>query len=296
MSTNPGTVDVTAIMPAHVRVQETLNSLARIHACHPAPAEILVYVDGANEALIGQIKKAFPEVTILASTGILGPGGARNHLLRAASHELIASFDDDSHPVDGDFFAILLKEFEHHPRAAMFAANVHERSRPEDASLTAVRRTASFVGCGCAYRRSTFLETSGYVPLPLAYGMEEVDLAMRLHSMDKVILQSPNLRVYHDTSLANRDASEVNAAVTSNAALLVFLRYPVVLWPLGILQMARTILDLVKQKRVSGIWSGIMNIPRVCADHRGHRKPLSTGATLSYLKLRRRCARENIAP
>ena len=33
---------------------------------------------------------------------------------------------------------------------------------------------ASFVGCGCAYRREAFGETRGYVPLPLAYAFSIV--------------------------------------------------------------------------------------------------------------------------
>lgn len=283
-------------MPAHTRVQETLKSLERIHACSPSPAEILVLVDGGNEALVRVIRNAFPAVTILESTETLGPGGARNRLLHTARHDLVASFDDDSYPAHDDFFAALVTDFEQHPHADMLSANVLERSRPVDPALTSVRRAATFVGCGCAYRRSVFLKTSGYVPLPLAYGMEEADLALRLYAMNSVILQSPNLRVYHDTSLAHRFSSDVNAAVTANSALLVFLRYPVILWPLGILKLARTIIDLAKQKRFAGIWRGIANIPRACAIHRAYRKPLSSVTIFSYLKFRRRCALGNVAP
>ena len=53
----------------------------------------------------------------------------------------------------------------------------------------------------CVYRRSAFLEAGGYVPLPVAYGMEEVDLALRLHSRGGKILTTPWLRVFHNTDL-----------------------------------------------------------------------------------------------
>ena len=36
---------------------------------------------------------------------------------------------------------------------------------------------ADFSGGGCAYRKTRYLEIGGYVPIPTAYGMEEVDLA-----------------------------------------------------------------------------------------------------------------------
>jgi hypothetical protein len=126
--------------------------------------------------------------------------------------------------------------------------------------------------------------------------MEEVDLAMRLHAMKQVIVHSPDLRVYHDTDLRHRFSSPVNAAVITNAGLLVFLRYPIILWPLGLVQMVSTIFDLAKQKRFDGVCSGIMNLPCACASWRAHRKPLSAASILSYLALRRRCARENVAP
>jgi glycosyltransferase involved in cell wall biosynthesis len=296
MSEPPITVNVTAIMTARSRVRETLDSLTRIQNCSPRPDEILVHVDGGNHELAHHLQEAFPDVTILVSEESIGPGGARNRLLRAAHHELVASFDDDSYPLDADFFTTILAEHERHPNAAMFFTKVIDRFQPMGPSFTAIRRTAAFAGCGCIYRRSAFLATSGYVPLPLAYGMEEVDLAMQLHAIGRVILQSPDLRVYHDTSMQHRYAGEVDAAVAANAALLVFLRYPVILWPLGIIQVARIILDLLKQKRYAGIWKGITNIPRHCIRHRAYRKPLSVSATLSYLALRRRCARENVAP
>ena len=56
-----------------------------------------------------------------------------------------------------------------------------------------------------------FLATSGYVPLAVAYGMEEVDLALRLHEKGGRILRTPGLRVFHDTDLKRH----ANPAVTA---------------------------------------------------------------------------------
>jgi GT2 family glycosyltransferase len=286
---------VSAIVTAFSRVEKTQQTLTNIYQCRPQPSEVIVHVDGGNDAFANDLRAHFPSARVLVSQGHVGPGGGRNLLISESSQELVASFDDDSHPLDTDFFSRVTRVSNEFPHAAMFAAAVME---PSSGEMKEARpsRTATFVGCGCVYRRSIFQMTSGYVPLALAYGMEEVDLSMQLHAMNQVILKCPELRVYHDTSMAHRFRSEVNAAVVINAALLVFLRYPITLWPLGMVQVARSILDLMKQKRFAGIWSGIMRVPGECAHRRQYRKTLSTSATLSYLLFRRHCSREEIAP
>ncbi len=289
------TSPVSAIITACNRREKTLQTLKRIYECRPQPSEVLVHVDGGNRALATELGACFPSARILVSQEHLGPGGGRNLLISESCHELVASFDDDSYPLDGDFFSRVVRVSEDAPQAAILAATVIEPSSRTTREGPLIR-SASFVGCGCIYRRRVFLSTAGYVPLPLAYGMEELDLAMRLHAMNQMIVHSPDLRVYHDTDLRHRFASPINAAVTTNAALLVYLRYPIILWPLGMVQMVGTIIDLIMQKRFGGVCSGIMNIPSECARQRAHRKPLTAASILSYLALRRRCDRENVAP
>jgi GT2 family glycosyltransferase len=282
-------------MAAWARDSKTLDSLKRIMMCEPAPAEILVHVDGGNDQLASRIRELFPEVRVLLSQERLGPGGARNLLLRTASHPFVASFDDDSYPINLDYFAAVESEFENHPEASILVAAVRDIEEPEGPKFTTIRRSAAFVGCGCAYRRSTFLGTSGYVPLRLAYGMEEVDLSMRLHVQGAIILQSPKLKVHHDTDMRHRFVPTVNAAVTSNAALLVFLRYPIILWPLGFLQFLKIVYSLIRDGRSKGILGGVMHIPAHILQYRKFRKTLRPGELMSYIALRRRCAREDVS-
>ena len=170
-------------------------------------------------------------------------------------------------------------------------------------------RVATFVGCGCVYRREVFLETSGYVPLPLAYGMEEVDLSLRLHAMGHRIIQVSTLRVIHNVDSLrltrnlilhgpalemvdeiepqHRDTREISVAMVSNLALLAFLRYPLVLWPLGLAQCLRKALILVINGRWKGALAGLWNIPRHLWRHRTYRAPLNTSDVLSHFRLRR---------
>ena len=190
-------------------------------SCLPtAPDEILVHVDGDQTQCEAAIRRAFPEIKVLHSKESVGPGGGRNKLVAEAKHEFVASFDDDSFPIDVDYFARGVTLFERVPWLRFFPL----RFITEATSLLPDSRTAmwmsDFVGCGCVYRRTAFLATSGYVPLAVAYGMEEVDLALRLHAQGGKILRTSWLRVFHDTDLRRHANREVTAGSIANLALL----------------------------------------------------------------------------
>lgn len=284
--------DVTAIIAACARDEKTLESIERILKCTPPPAEVLVHVDGGNENLAKRIREQCPGLKVLLTHGHVGPGGARNLLMQMASHPYVASFDDDSYPVNPDYFALIVSEFEKYPHASMLVAVVRDIYFPDGFPAPVTHRSAAFVGCGCVYRRSAFLTTSGFVPLQLAYGMEEADLSMRLHAGGGIILQSSRLVVQHDTDMRHRFTPSVNAAVTSNAALLVFLRYPIVLWPVGFVQFCKVMISLIREGRSDGILRGLLNIPAHLYRHRQYRKTLTFRELISFITLRRRYAKE----
>src|SRR5688572_8601662 len=96
--------NVAAIVTAYQRIDETLNTLRLLHACDPRPAEILVHVDGAQRECAARIATAFPAARIIVSDTRVGPGGGRNKMIAAATHDIVSSFDDDSYPVDRDYF------------------------------------------------------------------------------------------------------------------------------------------------------------------------------------------------
>ncbi|MDB6006664.1 MAG: family 2 glycosyl transferase [Prosthecobacter sp.] len=290
MSVASPTCPISAFVTAYGRREATLKTIERLQSCRPAPAEIWVHVDGGGKTLAGEIEARFPAVHVIVSDARIGPGGGRNRLLREARHELVASFDDDSFPADEDFFQRALVASAAHPEAAVLAAVVLDGTNAHAANPRQPLRVASFVGCGCVYRRDVFLTTSGYVPLPLAYGMEEVDLAIRLHVQGRRIMLDPALRVVHELDLAHRLSLQVRAAMMANMVLFVFLRYPVVLWPLGAVQCLRKAVELLLGGGWRAILAGLRGLPALLSEHREHRQPLPSGAILSYILLRRRAA------
>lgn len=247
-----GDQQVSAMLPAHARIKETLATLERLHACEPAPAEILVHVASSQTATRKAIKEGFPGVRLLLSEENLGPGGARNRMLCEARNEFVASFDDDSYPEQPTFFRDLAHTFVRLPEASILALNIREPSDRRFCDMSPPRETASFVGCGCAYRRSHFVEGKGYVPIPIAYSMEEADLALRYAARQRKIFFAPHLQIYHNTTLGHHATARVAGMQVANTALFAYLRYPVSRWPLGFGQYCLKWLDTLRRGRFRG--------------------------------------------
>lgn len=279
--------NISAIVTAYERVDQTLNTLRILESCDPKPDEILVHVDGNRIECEKAIRVAFPQVKIVVSEERIGPGGGRNKLVAAASHGLVASFDDDSYPIDADYFARVAQLFDRFPEASIVCASLYHAGEAIALDERKAQWTADFSGGACVYRRDAFINAGGYVPLPIAYGMEEVDLALRLHSRGGKILTSSWLRVFHDTDLKRHAEPHVTAGSIANLALLAYLRYPVSLWSIGAWQCVKRMLWLLRHGRRSGIWRGLTMIPGHLRTHRKFRLTVSNRAVRSYLALRR---------
>lgn len=274
---------ISAIVPACRRLDALLRTLERIRDCCPAPAEILVHVDGGSAEIVAAVRAFDPAIRILTSSELLGPGGSRNRLIAAASHELVANFDDDSFPAAPDYFARVTQLAQRFPEAAMFSAASHAK---EWRSLQ-LQRIAVPSGCGCVFRKSWFERTQGFVPLPVAYSMEEVDIGLQLHALGGVIIHDPLLRVVHDRLVATEIDAATNAQVLANTALFPFLRFPVWLWPLGAWSVLRRVVLLRRWGWTAGLLEGLLMIPRYLEKHKKFRHEVSSPTLLSWLWLKR---------
>src|SRR4030088_2197475 len=119
-------IPIAVVIPTQVgRSLEYL--LERIEACDPQPAEIFVHVDGLEDISSEAAPRLSGEVKVLASATRLGPGGARHRCLLACLSPYAVSFDDDSYPVDDDFFGRVWELFSEHSRAAILGATIWHR-------------------------------------------------------------------------------------------------------------------------------------------------------------------------
>lgn len=272
-----------------------MDTIRRIKGCRPSPDEVLVHVDGNEAACTDAVRAAFPNLTVLVSETSVGPGGGRNKLVAAAANELVASFDDDSYPVDSDYFARITAVAAAYPESAIYSASIFHRGEMTPTLAGDPVAASSFGSGGAVFRRSAFLESGGFVPLPIAYGMEEEDLVLRLLDRGHSIIKCPSLRVFHDTALNHHGSAMVTSGVLSNIALLVALRYPPRYWPYGVAQVANRIVWCARNRRFSGIVTGLFRIPRHIWCHRHLRMPVSIRAIEVRNALRRLDSRPKVA-
>jgi GT2 family glycosyltransferase len=272
-------VPISAVLPAFDRETTTRKTVSRLASCNPPPAEIIVHFDAGRDFPVPGATK------VIRSETPVGPGGGRNRLLREASSPFVASFDDDSFPVSSNFFSSAAKELAAHPGYAVYALEIRHPDEQDNRPLPGgdtPHETTLFQGCGCIYDRSQFVATEGYIPLPRAYGIEEIDLALRLHAAGGRILTLPGLAVFHDADLVHHDNTEIAAAVLANQALLAFLRYPKRALPLGIAQYLHLAFDQVRRGRSTGTLAGLLKTPGHLARSVKLRRPVPLPALKDF--------------
>ena len=278
---------VAVIIPTYNRGLAVLALLERIQKYEPKPAEIWVHVDLADGAVESELKRRFPRVGVLTSLVRLGPGGGRHRCLLACTTPYAVSFDDNSYPVNSDFFASVQQLFSELPHAAVLGASIWHRHEPEKARTKRLVRLPNYVGCGYAVRLTAYRQVRGFIPRPVAYGMEECDLSLQLFASGWQIYQAGELRVFHDTDRRHQQSPEVTAGVIANVGLYAFLHYPISAWGMGIAQVANKVAYCIRMGRIPGIVSGIFGIPADCYRNRQYRKPIARLTLNKFLSFRR---------
>lgn len=280
------TAPVAVFIPTYNRGLAVISVLEKIQECDPQPAEVWVHVDLADGRLEGEINRRFPSVGVITSPTRLGPGGGRHRCLEASSTPYAVSFDDDSYPVDADFFGRVVQLFSVHPQAAIFGASIWHKHEPAKARAETLVLAPSYIGSGYAIRLAAYRQVRGYLPRPVAYGMEETDLSMQLFAAGWQIFEAGDLRVFHDTELKHHQSPEITAGVIANVGLCAFLNYPVIAWGWGLVQVANKIVYCIRMGRVRGILSGVLQIPVDCYRNRRYRKPIARDTLRRYFRLR----------
>lgn len=279
---------VSVVIPTWRRPHQLGQVLEFLLACTPPPDEILVHVDAGDVETVPMLETRFRErVKWSQSPETRGPGGGRNLLIKEARFPIIVSFDDDSWPLDRDFFQTASALMSEHPKAAVLSGQVTMRGQNAMASAGSIIEANCYESGACVLRREAFLQTGMYLPLRYAYGMEEADVALQLLDAGWSILKVSGLRVYHDSDLNHHASLEINAAHITNTALLTFLRYPVSYWPLGMAQVLNRIRFALTVGRHRGVLAGLFAIPGAMRKYQPARKPVRRSTILRSRELAR---------
>lgn len=277
----------TAIIPTSGRLTALEKTLGVLRWCNPPPVEILVHANGEEAAEVLKLCSNLEFVRTIYTPNCVGPGGARNKLLLEARTEWVASFDDDSYPIDKDFFSLAMDTVSSlSTNDAVVACAIFEKDAPAAPTVpppASLQRCLDFANGGCLWRRKAFLKTTGFVPLRDAWCMEEQDVGLQLYTKGRNVMFAPHLRVFHDSERLHHTERRIAAATLANVALLVFLRYPISLWPIGLAQIVRRIVWMASNGRKFGIIHGLWMIPSHCLQRLKLRTPLPSKRIWEYL-------------
>jgi GT2 family glycosyltransferase len=277
---------ISVVIPTYKRIKDLSLTLTNIYSCNPLPLEIIVHVDFGDLDTREFLKNNFPQVVVLNSKEPVGPGGGRNVGIKYAKNNYVASFDDDSFPIDNNYFANLTKYFKLFPLAVVIEAAIYHKDEQVNPPEKTCFEKHNFTGCGSAYRKDLFLKLGGFIPKPVAYGIEEVDLSIRALEKKMMIVGCKELRVLHNTNLKHHQSTKINAGLITNSALFVYLRYPYQLYFYGFLQVMNKIFFAVTNKRYNGIFKGLVDIPSTIKKYKQYRRVIPRGVIKNFLEKR----------
>jgi GT2 family glycosyltransferase len=277
---------VSAILPTWKRLDDLPKTLRRLQTCTPPPSEIIVHIDAGDNETGAWLAEHHPDIRVLKSTERQGPGGGRNRLLNAVSQPFAASFDDDSYPIDDDYFDRLIDAFDRHSEAGMLSSVVVHRGETTPPAEPRSEEVVDFIGCGCAYRMAAWQHVHGYLPRAVPYGIEEIDMGLQMIDAGWSIIHDYRLRVFHDTDLEHRIHPDKTAGAIENRALLAYVRYPVSYMWMGILQYLRRILWSLRSGRADGVLQGILQTPSTLRAFSDFRKPVQPATLRKAFQLR----------
>ena len=246
-----------------------MRTLEKIFACDPLPQEVLLHYDGGWEPSRNFAQGPPVPVMVLRSPVNLGPGGGRDLMFKAASCDIVCSFDDDSWPVGKDYFQQALAVMNAFPKAAVMSPAVYLREKPLLPPMAEVGESVSFEGSASITRRSSYLTLPGYVPVPDAYGVEEVDIALQASAAGFQILRCPWLRAWHDRPYADYQHGLV--PWVKNEVLMAYLRYPPVLQPWGWLRSVRHVINHYSPNRLGTLLRALSSTPAHCQQYARYR-------------------------
>lgn len=281
---SPQLVSISAAVPACRRLSQLRTTLERLHACQPGPAEILVHLDGNDRDLRALVETDFPLVKLLHSDVLIGPGGARNRMMKEARHLWVANFDDDSFPAEIDYFSKASTLITHYPDVAVFSACILPFENLDPAGLWL---RAFYPGCGHLMNRDWFLKTTGYQQLPIAYNLEEVDVSIQLCDKGGLCLQSGQMRVFHDHIPSVRENEKTQAEIMINTVIFPLLRFPLLLLPQAVCSVVRRMLRLALLAEWAVIKGALLRLPFAIRKYLPLRAPVRFSSACKWLLLRR---------
>jgi len=209
---------VSVIVITYHRNQFLQSTIASIYAQEdiPGPFELIV-IDNGGQAVVPPCPRDDITLRVVNPERNLGVAGGRNLGMRLAQGQFLVFIDDDAVWHDAHDIARFIARLEGEPTCGCVAVKVVDAHTGQiDHSLLPApdksRLLRSAEPCetpyfyGCAYAvRADAIAAVGMYPERLVYGMEELDLSLRLVEHGYTIVFDPTIAVLHYAARSGRD-------------------------------------------------------------------------------------------
>jgi GT2 family glycosyltransferase len=206
MENFPTQLTLSVIIPVHKGGEAFRAALSSLAELNPPPLEVIVAVDGQDDASRDLARKM--GMRVVQTEKRLGPAGARNHGTASARGDILLFLDADV-SVPPDIIARVCDIFEHNPHLAAVMGSyddepaaknflsqyrnllhhyVHQTSREEASTFWA--------GCG-AVRRKVFVSLGGFNLSYSRPSIEDIEFGYRLRRLGYTIRLEKSLQVKH---------------------------------------------------------------------------------------------------
>jgi GT2 family glycosyltransferase len=220
---------VSAIITTRNRRDELQRTLEKLRELEPPPDEILVCADGCTDDSVEMMRKQFLDCILLENGSSRGSVFSRDRLVRATSSEVVASFDDDSYPLEKDFCRRVGEAFRENPTVAVLSfPEIRDDgafANPTKSPSSPPHLVAAYANCAAAMRRECYLKSHGF-PAFFGHMYEEPDFALQCYSLGWDVLFEPRVSVRHHVSKSQREPMKRHHLNARNELWSVFLRCP----------------------------------------------------------------------
>jgi len=281
------------MIPTRNRCEELGVTCSMLQRMRPQPDEVLIFADACNDRTVEMVRTKFPDFYLIVSDKPAGSVGARDEMLRAATGDIVLSLDDDSYPVQNDFFARLGSIFTAHPEAAVVTfpevRDGNTTAAPDKTPKSPGHYVSAYANCGAAMRRTFYLKQPGFVRF-FSHMYEEPDYALQCYAAGAGVWFEPSLSVRHRQSSNNRIPLRRHQLNARNELWSVWLRCP---WPwlpvVSCYRILRQFLHVVRQHPAWALrepfwWLAAMNGLGQCLEAR---RPVPFSTYLQWLRLAR---------
>jgi GT2 family glycosyltransferase len=277
------------------RREELRRTLGKLFELQPAADEILICADGCTDKTSEMVRQDFPSCILLENDSARGSVFSRDRLLRTASGDIVLSLDDDSYPLDRDFFARLQLVFGQHAGAAVITfPELRDDGAPADPTKlpsSAAHLVSAYPNCAAAMRRETYLRLGGY-PIFFEHAYEEPDYALQCYAAGYTVCFDPRLSIrHHHLSSQNGNRLGGHPLNARNELWSVLMRCPFpYLIPVALFRIWRQFRHACSKGLTWAIrepvwwWSALRGIP-ICLHYRS---PIAWRVYYAWMKLARR--------